>query len=111
MARPKAMEKRERQVNIALTQREYDLVKTRADAVGQRVIDFARDALLHRQVAADAMRSVPTTDRLAFEQMKRIGAHLAEIRRHMHSAGSPPDAALDPLLTDIRQIINRDATP
>jgi hypothetical protein len=111
MARPKAIEKRERQINVALTTREHDLVKSRAEQIGQRVSDYARNALLKRQIAADAMRLASTTDRLAFEQMKRIGANLAEIRGHMQITGQMPSASLERVLRDIRDIINRDQTP
>lgn len=105
VGRPKAIEKRDRQVNVALTTREYELIRTKADAVGLTLTNFARAALLRRSVAVEAIQAISTTDRLTVEALKRIGSNINQIARHMNTHNAPPPADLAPLLSDIRAIV------
>lgn len=100
--RPRAEEKRDHQLNVALTAREYALVKEKADAVGLRMIDYARAALLRRRVAVEAVAAVSTLDRLGHQALCRIGANLNQLVRRAHITGTTPPGELAELLRDIR---------
>jgi len=108
MARPKSTDPRVRQVNLALTQPEYDLLKARADAVGLRLADYARAQVLNRRVAVErAVAALPTLDRLAYAHMARIGANLNQAVRQLHRLGLAAPVDLEPLLRDIRALVAR----
>ncbi len=111
MARPKAIEKRDRQVNIALNSREFEQVTLRAAAVGLRVAEYARTAALGRAVAAGAVASVRPFDPLTVEAFRKIGVALTHISRQLDAAGQPSPPDLQPLLTDIRAIVARAIAP
>lgn len=123
MPRPKLTEPRDRQVNVALTAREFDSLKAAAEAAGMRFADYARQLLLRRwplaetavetvevsaETAVEAQRvRTPAIDRLAYGQLARIGANLNQAVRQMHSFGLPGPPDLEPLLRDIRGLVDR----
>lgn len=108
MARPRQHELRDRQINIKLTAREFDLVRARAAAHGMRPGDYGRARLLAEwRVSEIAVASAPHLDPLFQVQLSRLGNNLNQIARRMHSFGEPIPPILDPLLQEIRTLINR----
>jgi hypothetical protein len=105
MARPKVENKRARKLSVALTEREFDLLKGRADAAQLRLVDYARNALLRRRLAVEAIQAVTPVDRHTLEAIRRVGVNLNQAVRQFNAFGHvvPPD--LEPLLRDIRAIV------
>jgi hypothetical protein len=112
MGRPRKTDKRDRQLNIGLTNAEFDAVMSRAFARGMHAVVYARWMLLGR--AKTEVHSVtPTTrfDRLAIVQLQRLGNLLNQIARHMHQTGQLPLDELVALLRDIRAVLMRGLEP
>jgi len=108
MGRPRKAELRDRQLNLNLTQTEFESIKRRAEAVGMRPVHFARGLLLDTGRSMPAKQSsASTSDRLLYVELGRIGNNLNQMMRHLHRTGDPLPADLEPLLGDIRQILAR----
>jgi hypothetical protein len=106
MARPTKHEKRDRQLNLKLTRREFDYVCARA--ARQRPVDFARAQLLaDRPVRTHAQHG--HLDPLFLLQLSRLGNNLNQIARRLHGRPAPPPAGLGPLLNEIRDLIRKGA--
>lgn len=105
MARPKSLNPRGKQLNIALRSEEFDNVKNRADAVGKRPVDFARETLLgaDRELAP----SVARFDRLVLEQLKRVGSNLNQIARQLNALGPVSLSELEQVLRELRDLLRR----
>jgi len=108
MGRPRTSEPRDRQLNLSLTTRELESIKRRAQALGMRPIYFAREVLLgsERKVIGKGEPD-GNMGRLIHTQLVRLGNNLNQLVRHLHRTGDPLPPDLEPLLKDIRQIINR----
>jgi hypothetical protein len=108
MGRPRKSERRSRQLNIGLTDSELDSITRRAEAVGMRPVHFGRALLLdpHRKLATKGEEN-SNLIHLTYGQLVRLGNNLNQMVRHLHQTGDPVPADLEPLLTDIRQIIAR----
>jgi hypothetical protein len=108
MGRPKKPEPRCAQLNLSFTESELASIRRRAEAVGLRPAHFGRAALLNQggKVAARA-QPASNIDRMIYGQLVRLGNNLNQMLRHLHQTGDPLPADLEPLLTDIRQIISR----
>jgi hypothetical protein len=108
MGRPKKSEPRYQQLNLSLTESELESIRKRAQAVGMRPVHFGR-ALLLDQNRKLAVKSQPSSnaERLIYDQLVRLGNNLNQMVRHLHRTGDPLPADLEPLLKDIRQIIER----
>jgi hypothetical protein len=107
MVRPRQQRRRDRQLNISLSEAEIDRLRQRAAAAEMRLVDYAR-ALLLFEGREPAPPSVPQIDRLVYEQLKRLGNNLNQIARQLNAGrGTPPD--LSRLLQDIRAVLNRGA--
>jgi hypothetical protein len=108
MARPRSSELRDKQFNLSLTARELERIKHRAQALGMRPIYFARTILLDSERKISGKREAENNlARLIHSQLVRLGNNLNQLVRHLHQTGDPLPADLEPLLNDIRQIINR----
>ena len=112
MGRPRKSEPRDRQLNLSLTVSELESIKRRAQGLGMRPVHFGRTVLL----APDARVAIgrETTDnmqRLIYEHLVRLGNNLNQMVRHLHRTGDPLPPDLEPLLKDIRQIIERRVSP
>lgn len=108
MARPKKFEPRVKQLNLSLTTAEYESIVTRARAVGMPPVHFGRALMLNsNQAAASACRAPSNIERLNYSALTRLGNNLNQMMRHLHQTGEPVPRDLEPLLTDIRQIIAR----
>jgi len=109
MGRPRKFEPRSQQLNLSLTTSELESIKRRAHAVGMRPVHFGRAILLDqgRKLAVDREVKDSNVQRLVYDQLVRLGNNLNQMVRHLHRTGDPLPADLEPLLNDIRQIIER----
>jgi hypothetical protein len=108
MGRPRKSEVRDRQLNVSLTQSEFESIKQRAEAFGMRPIHFARALLVDTDLALSSKREAHSTaSRLLYEELGRLGNNLNQMVRHLHRTGDPLPADLEHLLVDIRQILAR----
>lgn len=108
MGRPRKSEPRDRQLNLSLTGSELESIKRRACAVGMRPVHFGRALLLdqRRKLAVDRQTN-DNAQRLIYGQLVRLGNNLNQMVRHLHRTGDPLPPDLEPLLNDIRHIIER----
>ena len=108
MARPTKHEKRDHQLNLKLTRREFDFVCARAARRALRPVDYARAQLLvERTAQARAQRG--HLDPLFLLQLSRLGNNLNQIARRLNAARMPAPEALIPLLAEIRNLIRKGA--
>jgi hypothetical protein len=108
MGRPRKSEPRNRQLNLSLSESEWASITARALAVGMRPVHFGRAMLLdpNRRILAKNEANSNITH-LTYGQLVRLGNNLNQMVRHLHQTGDPLPTDLEPLLTDIRQIIAR----
>jgi len=97
---------RDRQLNIALHDNELATLRARADAAGMRVADLARAVLLGREIALTTAFVPTATDRLALEQLKRLGNNLNQIARQLNAMNAAPIPEIEALLRDIRLLLD-----
>jgi hypothetical protein len=108
MGRPRTSEPRNQQLNLSLTQGELENIQRRASALGMRPVHFARAALIDPGNKVAVTRAPSShVDRLVYAEISRLGNNLNQLVRHLHRTGDPLPADLEPLLKDIRQIIER----
>lgn len=108
MSRPTKSEKRDRQLNLKLTGREFDWVRTRAGASGMQPVDFGRAQLLAERPVRARHRAAPGhLDPLFLAHLSRIGNNLNQIARRLNEFKIVPPSALEPLLEAIREIIRK----
>jgi hypothetical protein len=108
MGPPKKSEPRCAQLNLSLTETELASIRRRAEAVGMRPVHFGRAVLLGHGVKVAAKKEPASNlDQLIYGQLVRLGNNLNQLVRHLNRTGDPLPADLEPLLKDIRQIMNR----
>ncbi len=108
MARPRQQEIRDRQLNIKLTASELEFLRRRAAAERLRPGEYGRARLLAEWRVVEArVAAEPHLDPLFQVQLSRLGNNLNQIARRLHSIGEPGPATLEPLLQEIRSLINR----
>lgn len=105
MGRPKKLNPRNRQLNLSFTEGELEAICRRAQAVGMRPVHFGRAVLLDPKHPVSARED--NFSRLVYGQLIRIGNNLNQAVRKLHSLGLPLPADLEPLLADVREMINR----
>lgn len=105
MGRPKINEKRERQLNIALTEMELAAARRRAEAHGMRLVEFARAMVCQAAVTVESAATTPAAERLLLQQWKRVGNNLNQVARQLNAMGRPAPEDLETALTDIRRLI------
>jgi mobilization protein NikA len=109
MSRPKKKNRRDQQLNFSLTRAELNTVKSRAVGAGMRVSDYGRSRLLGgSQAPTLAAAAASRIERLIYVQLKRLGNNLNQLVRRLHATGEPAPPHLDPLLKDIREVLNRE---
>jgi hypothetical protein len=108
MGRPKKFETRHWQLNMSLTAAEYEIIVQRARALGMRPAHFCRALALGPEHPSQLNRCAPSNiERLNYSALQRLGNNLNQLMKHLHRTGEPVPADLEPLLTDIRQILAR----
>jgi hypothetical protein len=109
MARPKKDERRDCQLNLHLTRIEIEAVRRRAAAVGMRVAEYGRTQVLAVERGAVDHAAHARVRTLAVLELKRVGNNLNQVARRLNSAPVPMlPASLEPLLQDIRALIDRE---
>lgn len=108
MGRPPVSDPRDRQLKLNLTVAEYESIVRRAKALNMRPVHFGRALLLNSNSTAPPSERTPSNiEKLNYSALVRLGNNLNQMMRHLHQTGDPIPADLEPLLTDIRQIIAR----
>lgn len=110
MVRPRSDNPRRHQLNVSFTDAEIEIVQRRSDAAGLRLVEFARAAILHHQLVVRSQRGASTEQRLALEELKRVGNNLNQISRNFNAMAIVPGSELVDVLTEIRILINRGAS-
>lgn len=112
MGRPLIKIKRERQLNVALTLAEHELVLARAARAGMRPVDYGRARLLgaaNRPLGSGA--PAPHLDPLLLATLSRLGNNLNQIARRLNTLDLPAPASLEPLLQLVRSLIVKAGGP
>jgi hypothetical protein len=106
MGRPKLLEARDQQLNIALTTREHAELLTRAVRAGMRPVDYARAQLLApRRITASMAAMPPHLDPLFHAALSRVGNNINQIARQLNTHGHAPPPSLELLLGEIRTLL------
>ena len=108
MGRPLTTDPRNYQLNFSFTEAEIDLLRRRADQAQLRLVDYGRLVLL-RKSSLPVAAPIAQIDRVAYEQLKRLGNNVNQIARVLNATRQAPPANLEPLLADIRMVLNRGA--
>ena len=108
MARPRQKQKRDRQFNVGLTARELALLQAGAARAAMRPVDYGRAQLLGApRELGGYPGSSPHLDPLLLAHLSRLGNNLNQIARRLNTLDQPAPPALEPLLFDIRALINK----
>ncbi len=108
MSRPTKMEPRTRQLNLSLSNSEFESIRARAEQVGMRPVHFSRAILLdERRKPVETNDAGNNVRKLIYAQLIRLGNNLNQLVRHLHRHGGPLPRDLEPLLRDIRNLIIR----
>ncbi len=123
MPRPSSKIRRDQQLNFSLTRDELTGLRSRADAAGMHLVDFGRDLLLRRRApsvrhadhpdpdAATAQTALARAALLLVHELRRLGNNLNQIARRLNTREEPAPPSLEPLLREIRALLNRRAGP
>lgn len=107
MSRPRKSTKRNRQLNLKLTEREFAWVLQQAVAVRMTPVDFGRAQLFATRKLRKLPESAAHLDPLFMAQMGRIGNNLNQIARRLHQFHTPAPADLEDVLASVREIIRK----
>ncbi|MHB8267432.1 plasmid mobilization relaxosome protein MobC [Bradyrhizobium sp.] len=108
MARPIKHEKRDRQLNLKLTRREFDWICARSARQALRPVDYVRAQLLaDRPIRSPAKQG--HLDPLFLLQLSRLGNNLNQIARRLNVMRLAAPEGLVPLLEEIRNLIRKGA--
>ena len=105
MARPKSAIHRNRQLNVALTATEFERVREAAQMLGMTLVAYARARLLDESMGSAA--PMAAMDRLALNQLKRIGNNLNQMTRQLNALGVASLNEIDLTLRDVRELLRR----
>ncbi len=106
MGRPTKTEPRDKQLNLSLSDSEFESIRSRAESVGMRPVHFSRAILLDEK-RRPAAKSGPDHNIQKFicAQLIRLGNNLNQMVRHVHRHGGALPRDLEPLLQEIRRLI------
>jgi len=105
MVRPKSAIHRNRQLNVALTATEFERVREAAQLLGMTLVAYARARLLDESMGTVA--PMAAMDRLALNQLKRIGNNLNQMTRQLNTLGVASLNEIDLTLRDVRELLRR----
>lgn len=120
MPRPPSKIRRDRQLNFSLTGDELTALQSRADAAGMHLVEYGRDLLLRRRApsarhadpeATEAQTALARAALLLVHELRRLGNNLNQIARRLNTREEPAPPSLEPLLREIRALLNRRAGP
>ena len=108
MGRPGKFERREKQLNVKLTPREFDWALKRAVAARMKLAEFGRmqvlaDRPLRSQTASGGEQLAP----LLMAQISRVGNNLNQIARRFHQLGLVAPPELGEVLSELRALIRK----
>jgi hypothetical protein len=107
MARPRKSNKRVRQLNLKLTEREFTWVAQQAVGARMTPVDFGRAQLFATRKVRKFPDARPHLDPLFMAQVARMGNNLNQIARRFHQFHLPAPAELDEVLAGVREIIRK----
>ncbi len=111
MSRPRLAITRNRQLNIGLTDSEYQGILRRASQAGMRPVDLARARLLGGEARAVATLGATSSDPHVLAALSRIGNNLNQIARQLNTLRMPTPPDLEPLLEELRGILRSRSQP
>lgn len=118
MPRPSSKIKRDQQLNFSLTRDELTTLRVRAEAAGMHLVDYGRDLLLRRRAPSGRQPDPETVEaegtlaraaRLLTHELRRLGNNLNQIARRLNAGDASIPPSLEPLLREIRALLNRRA--
>jgi hypothetical protein len=112
MARPKQTTIRDRHVTFRVTAEELYRLTVKAVKSGKSLSEFARTKVIAARSrrparAADDAGSLVAIDHALFDELRRQGVNLNQIARHCNTQQVPPPPSLEPLLREIRDLLDR----
>lgn len=108
MGRPKVSNLRDMRLKLYFTATEYECIAQTAKAARTRLTPYGRFVILKKLAALGPGQNEPRNPlRLDYLALRSLGNDLNQMVRHVHQTNEPAPIDLEPLLTDIRQIVNR----
>ena len=108
MGRPSKHDKRDHQLNVKLTVREFAWVAKEATAIGMKPGEYGRAKVLaDRPVAVPVESMGPRHDPLFLAHLARIGNNLNQIARKLHAFNVPAPEEIMPLLRLAREALQQ----
>lgn len=107
MPRPRIADPRIHQLNLHFTTNELASIRARAETLGMRLPYLGRALLLSEPVKVENREGDDLIHRAIIVQLQRLGNNLNQMVRHLHQTGDPVPIDLEPLLADIRAVIER----
>lgn len=108
MGRPTKQDKRDKQISVKLTVREFAWVAREATAAGLRPGEYGRvKVLADRPVETVVRAEGPQLDPLLLASLARIGNNLNQIARRLHELDVPAPEDLAPLLVLVREALQQ----
>lgn len=107
MARPKKHEKRDKQLNLKFTPREFVWLRRKAEGLGMKPGEYGRMQVLAERPVSSGRQAVPHLDPLFLAALSRIGNNLNQIARRLNQLQIEPPSTLEPLLQAIREMIGK----
>ena len=110
MARPSKPEKRDQQLNLSLTRREFEWLCARAATYNMKPVIYGRLQVLNDRPLRAAAVGRGHLDPLFLVQLSRLGNNLNQATRQLHLIGLAAPESLEPLLADIHRLIRKGAS-
>jgi len=115
VARPKKLERRDRQFNIAVTTCELERLHAAASDAAMRPADYARAKLFSdwlagkKQAMSRRAATASHLDPLFMVALSRLGNNLNQIARRLNTLDMPAPPTLEPLLREIRRLVGSES--
>ena len=90
-------ELRQTRLNLRLSNNEYELVKSRAEAFGLPMAKFVRVSLVDLPKPAKRIHDLPVIDAALLRQLVSIGNNVNQLTRYAHTVSLDPKQTLNTL--------------
>ena len=90
-------ELRQTRLNLRLSNNEYELVKSRAEAFGLPMAKFVRVSLLDLPKPAKRIHDLPVIDAALLRQLVSMGNNVNQLTRYAHTVSLDPKQTLNTL--------------